>query len=150
MKRFFITLSLMIAVAVSAFSADMSQVWSDIKQTKGFFVDEVSASKTQANGFQNLLTAINTAPTSADIRALKNLTATIDSKQKITTVSQSGVNISVYCAPASADGKLFKLMFVIDKDDNEDKMLAVLYGTCTQEGMLKALQNMSIVDIIGG
>ena len=150
MKRFFLALALFTAAVATMAAADMTQVWGQIKETKGFFVDKVNDDKAHANGFTDLLTAINTAPTSADIKNVNNLLATIERNQKITTVSQQGIKISIYMAPASQDGKLFKLLMAVEKDDNADKLLAVLYGTCTQEGMLKAIQSMSLVDIIGG
>lgn len=150
MKKLFITLALTALSFIATYAADMSEVWTEIKQFPGLFVDEVAPEKAKANGFQNLLTAINSAPTSADIKNIKSILAKIDSNQKITTVSQQGIDVSVYVAPAAADASLFKVMLGVTKDDNEDKMLVVLYGICTQEGMIDALQNMSLIDIIGG
>lgn len=150
MKKLIFSLVLTVLSLTSAFAADMSEVWGTIRETKGFFVDEVKPEKAKANGFESLLTAVNTAPTSADINAVNALLATINPKQKVSTVSQQGVEVSVYVAPASADGKMYKLLLAVNKDDNEDKLLAVLYGLSTPQGMIDALQNLSIVDIIGG
>ena len=134
----------------SVFGADMTTVFEQILGKKDFIVADVPADKAAANGFEKLTVVLNSAPTSKDINAMKQLVATIDATQKLTSVSQQGVNVTVFLAPASTDGTLFKVMFVLDKNDNEDKSLVVLYGTCTPAGMQTAIQNMSLEDLIGG
>ena len=150
MKKTVLTLACVFATFLSSFAMDMTDVWTQFQAVPNFIVSNVSPEKAEANGFETLAVAINTAPTSNDIVAAQRLSATIDSKQKITSVNQQGVEVTVYAAPASADASHYKLMLVVDKNDNEDKALIVLYGICTNEGMLKALQNLSLESIIGG
>lgn len=150
MKKIVMTLALVISAAVSLWATDMTFVWEDIQKNKDLIVAEVPSEKAAANGFETLHVALHPQANSASINQLKRLIATIDDKQKVTTVSQQGVDVSVYIAPASTDGTLYKLMIVVDKNDNADKALIVLYGTCTPAGMNYAIQKLSIEDIIGG
>ena len=149
MKKFITLAVLIVAFALSAFSADMTTVWSQYKTYDGFMVAEVSPEKAQKNGFEELSVALNSAPTTAQIDNAKRLAATIDENQKITSVNRNGVEVSVFAAPAVADGSLFKLLILVNKNDNADKALMVLYGTCTPQNLENAMQNLSLEDIIG-
>ena len=140
----------MVIGAVCAMATDMTTIWYQIKGDNNFMVAEVPKEKAARNGFEEMTVALNSAPTSQQITEVKRLAGTIDSRQKIASVSQNGVDVSVYAAPASADGSLCKMMLVVDKNDNAEKVLVVLYGICTQEGLTRAVQNLSLEDIIGG
>lgn len=150
MKKTLLTLALTVLAAVGAFASDMTTVWETVAQDTTFIVAPVASDKAAENGFETLSIALNSAPTSRDIDNVKRLAATIDSNQQVTSVSQQGVDVAVYAAPASADGSTYKLMLVIDKNDNADKALMILYGICTRQGIARALQNLSIEDLIGG
>ena len=149
MKKLIAAFALALTTMIPAFAGDLSTVWSQYQDNKGFIIADVDADKAAKNGFETLTVALNSAPTSQQINDIKRLAATIDESQKLTSVQQQGVEVTVYAAPAAADGSLYKLMIVIDKNDTADKMLVVLYGTCTKDSFVNALQNLSIEDIIG-
>ena len=150
MKKFALTLVLMMTLALSGYAEDMTKVWENLKSKKEFIVSDIPAKKAKESGFETLSVALNSSPSSKDIQKVKKLTATINEDQKITEVTQHGVDVAVYGATASGDGTLYKVMFVIDKDDNADKALMVFYGTCLASNLNKALKKMSIEDLIGG
>lgn len=149
MKRIFITLTAILATAVATFAADLSQVWDQVVVNKQFLVADVPAEKAAAEGFQSLAVALNSDPSVQDILNTQRLAATIEARQKITSVSQEGVDVSVYAAPADAGATLYKVLMVVAAT-GKDKALIVLYGTCTASEMSKAVQNMSLESIIGG
>lgn len=149
MKRIFITLTAILATAVATFAADLSQVWDQVVVNKQFLVADVPAEKAAAEGFQSLAVALNSDPSVQDILNTQRLAATIEARQKITSVSQEGVDVSVYATPADAGATLYKVLMVVAAT-GKDKALIVLYGTCTAGEMSKAVQNMSLESIIGG
>lgn len=149
MKRIFITLTAILATAVATFAADLSQVWDQVAVNKQFLVADVPAEKAAAEGFQSLAVALNSDPSVQDILNTQRLAATIEARQKITSVSQEGVDVSVYAAPADAGATMYKVLMVVAAT-GKDKALIVLYGTCTASEMSKAVQNMSLESIIGG
>lgn len=146
MKKRILAAAATVLLAVSGFAADLSTVWNQIAANGTFIVGDAP----KKGGFEKLEVALNTAPTSQQINDIKRLVATIDSNQKVTSVSQQGVDVSIFVAPADADLTLYKVMFVVDKNDNEDKALLVLYGTCTREALSDAIRDISLEDIIGG
>lgn len=148
MKKIVLSLLFVVVSFASVFAADLTTVWEKVTSDKNFIYGPAEKGKAEKNGFEKLDIAINTAPTSDQINQIKRLFSTIDDKQKVTSVSQSGVDVSMYAAPYNMAGTELKVMFLIAKNDNEDKALFVLYGICTQEGLMKALQNMSIEDLI--
>ena len=150
MKKLHLILLFALTSVLSGFAADMTTVWNQINKQKTFIVADIPAQKAAANGFETLTVAINSAPTSQDINSIRRLADTIDKNQKITNATQEGVDVTIYAAPADSNATAYKLMFVIDKDDNEDKALIVLYGTCSRDGLNNALQSLSIEDLIGG
>ena len=149
MKKPVLFIAFLLAFAANILAADMTEVWKELQLNKEFIVADIAPEKAARNGFETLSVALNSAPSSHDINTVKNLMATVEPSQKVTSVSQKGVDVSVYAAPASADGSLYKLMLVVDKNDNEDKALIILYGICTQSGIGQALTSLSIEDIIG-
>ena len=151
MKKIAISLIVILLSVVNSFAADLSTAWEQLQSDKGFIVANVPSQKALSNGFETLTVALNTAPTTQDINNAKRIAATINSNQKITSVSQNGVNVSIYAAPAATDGSLYKIFIMIDMNENADnRALIGLYGTCTRDNMLNTLQNMSIENIIGG
>ena len=150
MKKQIFILLFAFCTVIAGFATDMTTVWHQIESSPKFISGQTDTEKATKNGFQQLNIAINSAPTSEDIQDARRLIATIDSNQKVTTISQQGVDVSVFAAPAAADMSLLKLMLVIDKNDNADKALIVMYGVTTPDGLTKALQNLSIEDLIGG
>lgn len=150
MKKILTVIVLSLMFATTAFAADMTTVWTQVKGTEGFMVADISQDKASKNGFEDLTVALNSAPTSSQINNVKNLVATIDQNQKITSVNQNGVEVSVFTAPATANGTLYKLMIFVNKNDNADKVLMVLYGTCTPQNLESAMQSLSLEDLIGG
>lgn len=150
MKKIVSVLAIVCAFAVSAIAADMTTVWTQLKGNEGFMVADIAKEKASKNGFEDLTVALNSAPTSDHIKTVKNQIATIDDNQKITTVNQNGIEVSVFTAPAAADGSLYKLLIVVNKNDNAEKALVVLYGTCTPRNLENAMQSLSLEDIIGG
>lgn len=151
MKKLILFLAAGLLSCLEGFAADLTTVWEEIMNENGFIIADVPDTKANQNGFETLKVALNSAPSTADINKAKQLVATIDAGQKVTSVSQNGVNVSIYAAPASADASLYKLFVLIDMNENADnKALIVLYGTCSRENMANALNNMSIESIIGG
>lgn len=150
MRKLLIALCCAAICFMSAAAADMTTVWEQISEAKNMILAQVPAEKATANGFQTLYLALNSAPTTADINAVKRLTATIEENQKITSVRQQDVDVSIYAAPADADASVYKILIEIEKPDGEDKSLILLYGTAGRDEMLNTLQRLSIEDIIGG
>ena len=149
MKKSLLALMLTVVSAFSTLAADLTTVWEQIAADKSFITGPADKDKIEKNGFEKLDIAINTAPTSDQINRTRRLAATIDDSQKITSVSQSGVDISIYMAPYNIAGTEYKVLFLITKNDNADKALFVFYGVATQEGLQKALQNFSLEDLVG-
>lgn len=150
MKRIALILVLFVTAIIAAMATDMSTIWSQIANNDSFIVADISKDKAAKNDFETLTVALNSAPTSQQINDVKRLISTVDENQKVTSVNHQGIEVSIYAAPANADATLYKVMLLIGKNDSADKFLAVLYGTCTQQNITNALQNLSIEDIIGG
>lgn len=150
MKKIALTLVLFLTATIVAMATDMSTIWSQVAQNDSFIVAEISKDKAAKNDFETLTVALNSAPTSQQINDVKRLMSTVDENQKVTTANHQGIEVSIYAAPANADATLYKVMLLIDKNDSADKFLVVLYGTCTQQNITNALQNLSIEDLIGG
>lgn len=148
-KKLLLTLIAVVASATCAFAADVTTVWDAIKADKSMIYAEESADKANANGFDELYLAINSAPDANAINALKRLTATIDANQKMTEVSQQGVDVSIYTAPADVAGDRSKVMIVVTKNDNADKALIVVYGICQKAKLQEMLSKLSLEDIVG-
>lgn len=149
MKKFFITLLAVMATAVSALAADLTEVWTQIKDNDTFLVAEIPNDSARAQGFEQLTVALNSAPTVSQITDIKSTFGTITPSQKLTSVSQSGVDVNIYTSPATADGSLYNLLLFISKSTGDDKALIVIFGKCTPAQMANALQGMSLEKIIG-
>ena len=149
MRKFALTLAFCLTSLLASFAADLSTVWQSLQDVEGFYVVPLSAAEAAESGFEKLTVALNSSPTAANINKANQLAATIDPSQKITSVSQDGVNVAVYIAPENVDATEYKLLLLITKNDNADKVLMALYGICTREGLNVALQNLSIEKLIG-
>lgn len=150
MKKILLSLIVLVTTAAGALAADVTTVWNTIKADKSMIFAEESVQRAKANGFDELYVAINSAPDANAINAVKRLTATIDANQKMTEVSQQGVDVSIYTAPADASGNVSKVMIVVTKNDNADKALIVVYGLCEKAKLQDMLSKLSLEDIIGG
>lgn len=150
MKKLLVSLVIVFGACFSVMAADVTEVWNMFRPINTFIVTDVDMEKAAKNGFETLSMAVNTAPTTAEINEARRLAATVNPAQKITSMSQEGVNVSVFAAPADTNGQLYKVMFVIDKNDNENKALIVLYGTVARSNMINAMQSLSVQDLIGG
>lgn len=148
MKKFVLTLLVAMVSSAFAFAADMTVVWNQVKNQKNITTAPIERSKAEANGLESLDIALNSAPTSNDINAVKKLLATINENQKVTNLTVSGVEVSVYQAPYDMTGKMEKVMFVLTKDDNADKALILLYGVGTVDNVKRMIGNLNIADLL--
>lgn len=151
MTRRFLTAVLVVALAhIAAMAADMTDVWNSISTNPKMITAQVEPAKATANGFDTLYVALNSAPTAADINDILRLADTVDASQHVTRINRQGIDVSIFGAMATADGKMYKIMIVVDKAQGEDKSLIVLYGLSPSDNVASALQNLSLEDIIGG
>ena len=150
MKKTILTIVAILGACLTSLAVDMTTVWDQIQAQPEFIVSEIGPEQASFNGFEKLTVALNSAPTDDYINQVKRLAATIDPGQKVTSVSQKGVDVAIYAAPASATGDLYKMMIFVDKNDNEDKSLIVLYGITNRDDITRALSNLSIESLIGG
>lgn len=149
MKKISLILIALVATSLTSFAADLTEVWNRIISEPGLITQEVPTEQARKEGFETLTVALNSAPTSEAIAAVETQAKFIDEKQKLTSVTQKGVTVSIFYAPADVAGSLYKILFVITSDA-EEKALVCLYGTCTREQMTKNLEDLSIENIIGG
>lgn len=149
MKKIVFVLIALIATSLSSVAADLTEVWGRILKEPGLMVENVDGKRARQVGFEALSVALNSDPTSEAIAAIEKHAKLIDEKQKIASVTEEGVNVSIFATPTDAAGTFYNMLFVITCDA-EEKVLVCLYGKCTREQMAKALKDMSIENIIGG
>lgn len=152
MKKIILVFVTIISAALTSSAADLTEVWNHIKAQPGLIVQDFPADQARQEGFESLTVALNSAPTSEAIAAVETQAKFINEKQKLSSVTQNGVRVSIFAVPADATASVYKILFVITSDvaNDDDKALVCLYGTATREQMLKNLSDMSIENIIGG
>ena len=148
MKKFALVLTAFIATALTSVAADLNEVWNLIIKEQNLMAEYIEGELARKNGFESLNVALNSAPTSKDIAAIEAYAKLIDEKQKLTSVSEEGVSVSMFASPVDAAGTFYRLLILVTSDA-EEKALICLYGKCTRDQMTKTLEGLSIKNIIG-
>ena len=136
MKKAILFFGILLMSVVSAFSANITEVWNEIKNTGIFQIEVCSPTTAEQNGFTTLTAGYINNPHYSVVESIEEMANQIDSSFLLGANSNGIISAKIYAEPM---GNKYKVFLYTYSQMQQAHALVVFYGTCT-ERQLKALK----------